>query len=145
MLGFHGVDVEFDKVHEFVIAHGREEFFGAFVEERVGEVLLVHNHFVDFLFEGAAADELMDEDIAFLSDAVGAVGGLIFDGGVPPAIKVYDLAGCGEIEARAGGLKGEHKEGGAIVGLERLDEFGALFDGRTSVEDEPRATKTMGE
>ncbi len=31
---------------------------------------------------------------ALLADAVGAVGGLVFDGGVPPAVEVNDVAGC---------------------------------------------------
>ena len=46
---------------------------------------------VDALLDGAATDELVHEHVALLTDAVGAVGRLVFDGGVPPAVEVDDV------------------------------------------------------
>jgi len=43
----------------------------------------------------------MHEDILALADAEGAVGGLIFDRGVPPAIEVEDVVGLCQIKADA--------------------------------------------
>ena len=46
---------------------------------------------VDLLFDRAAADEFMHQDILLLSDAEGAIGGLVLHRGVPPAIEVHDM------------------------------------------------------
>ena len=55
----------------------------------------------DFFFDGVAADEFVGGHDTGLADAVGAVGGLGFDGGVPPGIEVDDGVDGGEIEANA--------------------------------------------
>ncbi len=61
-----------------------------------------------------------------LADAVGAVGGLVFGGGVPPGVVVDDGVGGGEIEPGAAGLERD-EEDGDFAGLEFFDEFGALL------------------
>lgn len=68
---------------------------------------LVLNHLVDALLEGVLSDEAVDEDVLVLADAVGTVGGLGLDSGVPPEVEVDDVAGGGEVEAGAGGFQGE--------------------------------------
>ena len=69
--------------------------FGGVGEEGVGELGLLLLELVDALFDGALADELVDEDRVLLADAVGAVGGLGFGGGVPPGVVVDDgVGGC---------------------------------------------------
>ena len=78
----------------------------------------------------------MDEDIAFLADAEGAVGGLIFDGGIPPSIEVEDVTGGGQVEAGAPGFEGEHKKWRSIVSLKIGDEGGPFFDWGATVQDE---------
>jgi hypothetical protein len=78
----------------------------------------------------------MHEDIAFLADAEGAVGGLIFDGWIPPSIEVEDVTGGGQVEAGASGLEGKHKTRRSIVSLEIGDEGSAFFDWGTAVQDE---------
>ena len=45
-----------------------------------------------------------------LADAVGAVGGLVLDGGVPPGIHVDDVVGGGEVEPGAAGLEADQEE-----------------------------------
>jgi hypothetical protein len=78
----------------------------------------------------------MDEDIALLADAEGAVGGLIFDGWIPPSIEVEDVTGGGQVEAGASGLEGKHKKRRSIVSLEIGDEGSAFFDWGPAVQDE---------
>ena len=48
---------------------------------------------VDAVFDGAITDELVDKDGFVLADAVGAVGSLIFGGGVPPRVEMDDGVG----------------------------------------------------
>jgi uncharacterized protein (DUF433 family) len=62
----------------------------------------------------------VDLDGAVLADAVGAVGGLVLDGGVPPAVEVEDVGGGGEVEADTAGLEGDDEDGGLAVGLDEL-------------------------
>jgi hypothetical protein len=59
-------------------------------EEGFDEGGFVLLEFEDAVFDGAAADEFVDEDGFGLADAVGAVGGLVFGGGVPPGVVVDD-------------------------------------------------------
>src|SRR5690606_18193798 len=65
------------------------------------EVAFLIEQAVDLLLDGASADQLVDLDRALLADAVRTVCGLVFDGGVPPAVEVKDVVGRREIEAGA--------------------------------------------
>src|SRR5437899_504595 len=53
----------------------------------LGDGLLPLDHFVDLLLQRADADEFVDLDVAILADAERAVGRLILDGRVPPAVE----------------------------------------------------------
>jgi hypothetical protein len=66
----------------------------------------------DALLDGVLRDEAVDDHRLVLADAVGAVGGLIFDGGVPPRVEQEDVVGGGEVEAGAAGLERESITGG---------------------------------
>ncbi len=79
----------------------------------------------DFFFNGAAGDELVTGDDAGLADPVSAIGGLGFDCRVPPGIEVEDSVGRGEIEAHPTGFEADQEDGN-FVGLELLDDFGAV-------------------
>ena len=70
----------------------------------MGGGLFILDHGIDPFFERAGGHEFVDQDIAFLADPVGAVGGLVFDGGIPPAVEMDDVAGGGESEAGAAGF-----------------------------------------
>ena len=83
---------------------------------------------VNAVFDGAIADEFMDEYGFVLADTVGAVGSLIFGGGVPPGIEVDHGVGGGKVEAGAAGFKGDEKNGD-VLALEFLDEIIAVFGG----------------
>ena len=91
-----GGGVEGNESEEGFVGHFGEEGFGGSVvgEKFGGGGFFGFDHGVDAFLDGASGDEFVDEDIALLADAVGAVGGLVFDGGVPPAVEVNDVAGC---------------------------------------------------
>ena len=72
----------------------------------------------DFFFDGAGGDEFVARDDARLADAVGAVGGLGFGGGIPPRVEVDDGVGGGEVEAGAAGFEREEEDGRRGCGAE---------------------------
>ena len=100
---------------------------------------------VDAFLEGAFADEVVGDDGAGLADAVGAVGGLVLDGGVPPAVVVDDVGGLGEGEAEGAGAEGEDEEAGTVVAAEGLDLGSALRGGESAVKEGNGATEAFGE
>nr|WP_156925529.1 hypothetical protein [Thioalkalivibrio paradoxus] len=51
--------------------------------------------FDDAFLDAAAHHQAVDGDRALLADAVGAVGGLVFDRGVPPGVEVDHVVGEG--------------------------------------------------
>ena len=57
---------------------------------------------------------------------MGAVGGLILRGRVPPRVGVDDHAGAGQVQPRVPGLQGDQEHRG-VVGVERVDEFQPAF------------------
>ena len=69
----------------------------------------------------------MDLDVSLLADTEGAVGGLGFDGGVPPQVVMDDLRCGGEVEPSAACLERENEHFAVRDPLEILDDFGALF------------------
>ena len=85
-------------------------------------------HGLDFLLDGAGADQAVDEYRLVLTDAVGAVGGLRFGGRVLPWVVVDHGVGGGEVEADAAGLEAdqEHRHGAALEALHQ----GAALTGR---------------
>src|SRR5687767_2903853 len=87
----------------------------------------------------------MHENVVPLADAEGAVGGLVFDGGVPPAVEVDDVCGGGEVEPSAAGLEREDEERRAVVPLEGFDHLAAFGDGRAAVQDQAGFAEDGGE
>ena len=71
----------------------------------------------DPLLDGALGDEPVHLHRPGLADPVGAVGGLVLDGGVPPAVEVDDVVGAGQVEAGAAGLERQQEDRG-VAGLE---------------------------
>ena len=79
----------------------------------------------------------MHLDIALLADAKGAVGGLILHRGIPPAVKVEDMAGAGQVEANATGFEREDKDWRTIGLLLKLFHHAlARFGWGAAVEKE---------
>ena len=79
-------------------------------------------------------DEPVDRDRAGLADAVGAIGGLVFDGRVPPGVEVDHVVGAGEVEAGAAGFQRD-QEHVAVAGLEQIHLLASLGGGRSAVEE----------
>ena len=65
---------------------------------------------------------LWTSDVLLLADAEGAVGRLVLDRRVPPAIEVDDVRRRGQVEARAAGLEREHEERRPRLVLEGVDQ-----------------------
>ena len=107
--------------------------------------MLLVDEAVDAVFDGAGDDELVHEHVLPLTDAEGAVGGLAFDRGIPPAIEVDDVIRGGERESSAAGFDADDEERRTIDGLEALDQLGALRDGRAAVQHETGAAKDVRE
>ena len=77
-------------------------------------------------FERAGRQHLVHVDGARLADAEGAVGRLVLDGGVPPAIEVEDVV-------RRAGLGALRRMGGEVSAVEMQDFEDALEDSRATV------------
>ncbi len=76
---------------------------------------------VDAFLDGTAADELMDQHVAFLTDAKRPVGRLVLDRRIPPAIEV-DHVRCGsQVQAGPAGLERQDEERRPVVALELID------------------------
>src|SRR5690606_7074684 len=89
----------------------------------------------DALFDGALDDEPIGGDGAGLADAVAAVDGLGFDGGVPPRVEEEDIARGGEVEAGAAGFEADQKHRSVGVVAEAGNAFGAVLG--AAVEADP--------
>ena len=90
------------------------------------------------LLDRAAGDQPVHLDRLGLADPVGAVGGLLLDGRVPPAVDVDDVVGAGQVEPGAAGLERqqEDRESRPVAGaLEARDHRLALADGRAAVQE----------
>jgi len=57
----------------------------------IGEVAFGRDELIDSLLDGSCANQLVDEHVALLPDAIGSVSRLILDGGVPPPVEMDDM------------------------------------------------------
>lgn len=72
---------------------------GTVIEEGLDQFAFTFLELVHAFLDGADGEEAIDEHGFFLADAMGAVHGLGFDGGVPPGVVEDDGVGGGEVEA----------------------------------------------
>ena len=77
------------------------------------------------LLDGARRDEAVDGDGLVLPDAVGAVGGLVFDGRVPPRVEVHHGVRPREVETDATGFETDQKDRHLFC-LKSLHDIGAV-------------------
>ena len=68
------------------------------------------DHFVNLLFQRAAANELVNLYIACLADAKCPIRRLILDRGIPPPVEMKDVAGRRQIQPRAARFERKHEE-----------------------------------
>ena len=100
-------NVERNEVQKLRIRHFGELGFSPAlgIQKRVGERFFAGDEFVDPLLDRPATDKFMNENISFLANAEGAIGGLVLNRWVPPTVEVDDMAGGGESESRAARLE----------------------------------------
>ena len=82
--------LKYNEVAEVVGRELREPRFAG-TDDGIGKFAFVVNHLTDAFFDRAFTDHLVDIDSAFLSESPCTVGGLVFDGRVPPAVVMDDL------------------------------------------------------
>ena len=80
-------------------------------------MLQVERPFLD----GATGDELDRGDDVFLADAMGAVGRLRFDGGIPPRVEMNHGVRGGEVQADSAGFEADQEDRDGGVVLEAID------------------------
>ena len=96
---YEGV-VQAEDFGELLVVHVGEPCFAG-VHGQVGDGFFGFEEGVDFLFECALGDKAVNLYVALLTDTEGAIGGLRFDGWVPPQIVMDDLRCRGEVEPGA--------------------------------------------
>lgn len=94
------------QLDEFIAGEGFDGVGGVFTDDFFHAARFLFDEGVDAVFDGIFGDEFEDLDAARLADAVDAVGGLVFFGGVPPAVVVDDDGSFGEVDTEAAGLEG---------------------------------------
>ena len=87
----------------------------------------------------------MDQDVAFLPNAEGAVGRLVFDHWVPPAVKVDDMRSRRQVQARAARFEREDEERRPGVFLEGIDQRFALGDRSVATERQSGSAEDLGQ
>src|ERR1019366_3920724 len=107
--------------------------------------LLALNHGVDPFFDGAAADKLVYQDVAFLADAEGAIGRLVLDSGVPPAIEMNDVASRREVESAAAGFERDDEKRRTLLVLKSAYKVGPLLDRCAAVKYQPGPAEHLGQ
>jgi len=82
---------------------------------------------LQYLFlDGVLGDEAIGENLAGLADAVSAVDGLGFYGGVPPGIEEEDVLRGRQIQTKAAGFETDEKQLAVLIGLESIDALLAV-------------------
>ena len=92
------------------------------VEDSGDEFSFIFVEREDLLFDGIFGDQSVDGHGAELAESVGSVGGLVFDGWVPPWVHVDDVIGGGEVESGAPCFEGDEEQV-TVSGLEGIDGF----------------------
>ena len=111
-----------------------------FPTTRSSEVPLAGDQVVDLLFERAGGDELAHLHVSMLADPERAVGGLVLDRRVPPAVEVDHVVRGSEVEAGAAGLQ-RHQEHRGPRRLEARHHLVPGVCGGAPVEVQPSRPK----
>src|SRR5262249_41389383 len=116
----------------------REAALAEHVADQLGLALL---QVPDLLFDRADGEQAVRDHRAVLADAVRAVDGLCFDGGIPPRIEEHHVRRGGEVQPRAAGFERDEKDARIGIVLERSHHLLALrrCAGELMVADAARA------
>lgn len=77
----------------------------------------------DLLFDRALGDEAIDRHWACLTEAVGAIRSLVFDGRIPPRVHMHHVVGCRQVQAKSARLQADQED----ITLARLKCLNAFF------------------
>lgn len=125
---------EVKQFHQLIVFQLRDPALVTGGNDVAGQTGFFFDHVVDALFDCALGDELVHHDILLLTDAEGAVGGLVFDGGVPPAVEVDDMVSLGQVQTDTARFERQNHKGDIRAsGLKGIDDGLALFDGNAAV------------
>jgi hypothetical protein len=105
--------VEFDKRAQVAVAEFGEPGLTD-ADDGVGELAFAHEHVGDAFLEGPAGHELVDVFAVALPDPVGAVGRLVLDRRVPPAVVVQHVRGTRQVEPEPARLEAADQHLGAL-------------------------------
>ena len=140
------MDVQRDQLQQPFIVHFRQQHFPApVVEQFLRQADFLRNEFVDLLFHCTPANELVDHHIAFLADTKRAVGGLVFDRWIPPAVEVDYMRRGSKIQACPTGLQRQDEKRWPVLALERLHHGLPFAHWSLPVQDQPGATKNRAQ
>src|SRR4051812_30491787 len=87
----------------------------------------------------------MNQHVLLLADPEGAVGGLVLDRRVPPAVEVYYVRSRRQVQAGASGFQRQHKERWALFPLKPVHELFSLLDARPTVQHQARSIEERGQ
>ena len=124
LLSFDGVNILAQQANH-VVSRDLTEHVGI-LQQGVGHAPLVLVQADDFLLNGSCGNEPIDGDRPLLSNAVGAVAGLVLNGWVPPGIKVYHKVGSRQVESQSASLQADEEQR-LVARLELLDQLVALL------------------
>ena len=103
------------------------------VEDSGDEFSFIFVEGEDLLFDGIFGDQSINGHGAELAESVGSVGGLVFDGWVPPGVHVDDVIGGREVQTGAPCFEGDQEQV-TFSGLEGIDGFLAFGRWGSTVE-----------
>src|SRR5579871_1211903 len=139
----YGLAAQREEVSQLRGGHLGQPVFAA-AHDALGQFLLLLDHQVDTFFKRADAYEFVNLHVLALADAEGAVGGLVLDGGVPPAIIVKHVIGRRQVESHAAGLQREDEEWRAAPFLlETLHYAVAQLLGSAAVQEQYLAPQRL--
>ena len=110
-----------------------------FTEDVFGQVGLPDLQLTDLVLDGIADQQSVGKDCLRLTDSMGAINGLIFDGWIPPRIKKDHVRCYFQIESRAAGFQRNKEYTWTWFTPKIHDKIAAIF--RLSGELEQWATQ----
>src|SRR5687767_4917682 len=97
------------------------------MQQLVRQLALRLDHRIDFLLQGTATNELVNQNVLRLPHTERTVRCLVFDGRVPPAVEMHDVRCRGQVKPGAAGLQGKHEEAYRLILLKAAHQILALL------------------
>src|SRR5258708_7731096 len=96
--------------------------------DRFGQATFVILQLQDLLLDRVAGNQPVGEHVAILSDAVGTIDRLRFDGRIPPRVEDEHIVGGGQVQPQSTGLQTDEKQRALGIRLKAL-YLGLPLDG----------------